>query len=264
MGNLLLISDSPLVGGRGAESNDLIVAEELSCQFQTCADFNENPILADKTIVSNFASLSEESKKLLMGRRFVHIAHDFLFCPTRNPGNYPNMIVAPEHRINYEFLGKAETIFTQSSLQKAIFDKNGVSNRVENLGGNLFSEKSLEIMLYYGQNPKNGRAAVIDDPYKATNESFEMCRNLQLSVDKLPKMKYVEFLKTLSNYSVFCIIPNIIETFNRILIEAKVMGVVPITSQWCGAVHEEIYKFNGEELAEKLNEKREEILNKLR
>ena len=115
-----------------------------------------------------------------------------------------------------------------------------------------------------GKKKKNGRAAIIDDPYKATGEAVKFCRENFIPFDTIPKMGYVDFLTKLSEYSLFCLKPHVIETFNRILIEAKVLQVVPITSQFCGAVHEDLWNYNGEGLAAKLNEKREEILNKLR
>lgn len=263
MKNTLLISDSPLYSSlRGAESNDSIIFEELDCDFLTCAEFNLRRPKYEKYIISNFASLSQIGKDFLSNKQYVTIAHDFLFTPSRNPGFYPDFKVDEFDLINIDFLNNSKKIFCQSRFQEEIFKINGFVNTYS-WGGNLWRQDSIEKMVKLGKNPKNGRMAVIDDPYKGTEESAEFCRRLNLPVDKLPKMAYDQFIEVLSRFSGFCLIPQIIETFNRILIEAKMMNLLVLTNQYCGAFNEECFKFQGEELGYKMNEKRREIIGLL-
>ncbi len=265
MGKILLISDIPIgASNRGAEQCDKIIYDGLECDFQTCQEFNEQPRLADSYIVSNFASLNYDSQGILMARgNYTHIAHDFLFVPSRDPSLYPDYKVYDEHFINVEFLKAAKTIFCQSNFQASIFKVNGFHN-VESWGGNLWSEENLAFLLSLANNPKKARAAVIDHAYKGTEESMELCRKLNIPFDNIGPMDYYSFLSLLSTYSVYAFVPEIPETFCRVLIEAKIIGTVPITDWRCGAVHEECYKLEGAELAEYMNGKREEILNKLK
>jgi len=261
MKNTLLISDSPLYSSlRGAESNDSIMVEELDCDFLTCSEFNMLRPKYEKYIVSNFASLSQPAKDFLLNKNYVFCAHDFLLCPTRNPGLYPDFKVFQSDLINVDFLKNSKKIFCQSLFQAEIFKINGFEN-THSWGGNLWRQESIEKMVKLGKNPKNGRMAVIDDPYKGTDKSVEFCRKLNLPVDKLPKMAYDQFIETLSRFSGFCLIPEIIETFNRILVEAKMMNLLVLTNQHCGAFNEECFQFQGEELGYKMNEKRREIIN---
>ncbi len=266
MSKILFIADNPIGSSyRGAEANDAIIYAELKPDFQTCQEFNENPRIADSYIVSNFVSLSEDSKEILAHRgNYKIIHHDFLICPFRNPGAFPDFKIPQEHLINLDFIKAAECNFFQSGLQRYIFELNNVEGNFDNLAGNLWTRESLEMMVELSKNKKNGRAFVIDGSHKGDSGSLEMCRNLFLSVDILPRMPYVEFLEAASKFSVYGFKPQILETFCRVLVECKVMDVAVLTSQWNGAVHEDLWNYNGEDLAEKLNEKREEILTKLK
>jgi hypothetical protein len=266
MSKILLIADNPIGSSyRGAEANDAIIYAEIKPDFQTCQEFNENPRVADKYIVSNFASLSEIGKEFLIKHgNYTIIHHDFLICGGRDPGAFPDFKIPPEHLINLDFIKAAKCNFVQSGLQRYIFELNNVEGKFDNLAGNLWTRESLEMMVELGKKKKNGRAAIIDDPYKATGAAVKFCRENFIPFDTIPKMGYVDFLSKLSEYGLFVLKPVVIETFNRILIEAKVLQVVPITSQFCGAVHEDLWNYNGRELAAKLNEKRKEILTKLK
>ena len=263
--SILLIADNPIGSSlRGSESNDAIIHAELGCDFQTCQEFNEKPQVADKYIVSNFASLSHDSQEILMARGNYSITHhDFLITPCRDPGAFPGFKVPPEHLINQEFIKNATVNYVQSKLQLHIFQLNEIEGNFDNLAGNLWTRASLEMMVKFGENPKNGRAAIMDDPYKGPEEAVDFCRVNQIPFDILPKMGYFDFLEKLSTYTAFILKNRVVETLNRVLLEAKIMNILPLTTQYCGAVHEDLWNYNGEELADKLNEKRDEILKKL-
>lgn len=258
MKKFLFISDMEIGSStRGAESNDQVIYNELPCEFMTTVDFNMLQPKYERYLISNFSGLSERSKDYLLNKKYSHIAHDFLFCKSRNPGLYLGYEV--NDPINVEFLQKAEFIYCQSQLQEKIFNLNQFSNTV-NLSGNLWTDDQLDLMVKLGESKKKARAAVIDHPYKGTNESIQLCRNLKIPFDKIGSMDYSSFMKTLAEYSVYVFTPPIIETFCRVLIEAKIMGVVPITTDICGAVHESFYELEGKDLADEMKEKRRKIL----
>ncbi len=265
MSNILLVSDNPVgMYDRGAEQQDTIIKNELNCDFLTCAEFNAQRPEYDKYIVSNFFFLSPESKQFLQTRKFVHVANDFMFCGSRNPGIYENFKVPKDHLINLEFFTAAQNVFLQSNLQKRIFELNDIPGDLVSWGGNLWTDEVLDKMVKLGRKKKNGKAFVIDGVHKGVNGSVEMCRNLFLPFDIIGRMPYPEFLETASKYSAYGFQNVVIETFCRILLECKIMNVLPIVSQWSGAVHEEIYKYNGKDLAEKLKDKRGEIIEMLK
>lgn len=265
MSKVLLISDNELGGSeRGAEQQDAIIQNELNCDFLTCAEFNAQRPEYDKYIVSNFFFLSPESKQFLQSRKFVHVANDFMFCGSRNPGIYENFKVPKDQLINLDFFAAAQTVFLQSNLQKRIFEINDIPGYFVSWGGNLWTDEILDKMVDLGRGAKNGRAFVIDGVHKGVNESAEMCKNLFLPFDIIGRVPYREFLETVSKFNCYVNFVNIIETFNRVLVECKVMNVLPVVNQWSGAVHEEVYKYNGEELAEMLKDKRREIIELLR
>lgn len=266
MGRIILVSDCPIgASDRGAESCDQIIQAELDCCFLTCHEFNIIlPKDYDLYLVSNFFFLSQESKDFLKTRKYRLICHDFLWTPSRDPGRYPNFLVDKDHLINLDFFAAAQTVFLQSNLQKRIFELNDIPGNLVSWGGNLWTDEILDKMVELGRGEKNGRAFVIDGVHKGVNESVEMCKNLFLPFDIIGRMPYKEFLETIAQFNSYVNCVNIVETFNRVLVECKVMNVLPVVNQWSGAIHEELYKYNGEELAGKLKEKRREIIGLLK
>jgi hypothetical protein len=264
MSKILFIADNPIGSSyRGAESCDAIIYAELKPDFQTCQEFNQNPHLADKYIVSNFASLSHDSQDILISRgNVVHISHDFLFVGSRNPAQYADFKVEPDHLINVEFL-KSAKIFCQSSFQESIFKLNGFEN-TESWGGNLWTDEIIEFCVSKESSPKNGRAAIISGDYKGERSSADLCKKLNIPFDIIGNMEYLEFLNTLKDYSCYVFAPSYtIESYCRVLTEASMMRVLPIVPGWCGAIGEDLYKFNGRELGVKLKEKRKQIISLL-
>lgn len=264
MSRVLLISDNPIgVSDRGAESCDRIIFDQLKCDFATCFEFNDNPRTDyDKIIVSNFSALSDYSKEALKKTRYETYNHDFLFVGHRIPSFYENCLVPEDQKINIDFFNSAHKNYVQSSFQGEIFEKNRIKN-VVNLDGNLWTADDLDDMVALN-GPKNGRAAIIAGYYKGEEQSVNLARQLNIPFDILPKLPYKEFLAELSKFSLYLFNPPILESFCRVLYEAKLMGVIPVTTNMCGGVHSELWKYNGEELAGKLKDKRREIIKILR
>lgn len=264
MSKILLISDlgHDSNSNRGAECCDKVIHDGLKCDFLTCGEFNQNHLDYDRYLVSNFMSLSEESKDFLSGKEYYLVIHDNPLCPSRNPGNYENFVIPPDHLINFEFVQKAARRWTQSKFHQKMFTVNGVET--ENLGGSLWEDKTLDFITSLGDKRKNGKAAVIADPYKNTNVSIKLCQDLQLDWEALPRMPYLAFLNKLSDYSLYVFIPGIVESFCRILAEAKMMNVVALTNYYSGITSEEIYKLNGRELAAELVGIRDKFLEELK
>lgn len=268
MKKILLISDTDLgISDRGCEACDQIIVDNLQCDFCACYTFNQlnhSDLDYDKYIVSNFFDLSPKSKEFLKTKTFCHIAHDFMFLTSRNPGEYDNFLVPKHQLINFDFFSAAQAIFLQSEFQKQIFQVNGVPGNLVSWGGNLWSDEILDKMVELGKKPKNGRAFIIEGSHKGQAESLNVAKNLFLPIDIIGRVPYAQFLEKISDYNVYINFVNIIETFNRVLIECKILNIVPIVNKWSGAIHEELYNYNGEILAEKLKKKRSEIIEMLK
>ena len=265
MQKILLISDNPIgVSNRGAEANDKIIYDSLECDFLTCDSFNQKLPIYDKYIVSNFYGMSEEAKEFLTDKKYVHISHDFLFTPSRNPFNFENGIVPDDCKINEKFFSNAEVIYTQSCLQMKIFQKNNIIGNYKNIGGNLWSDDDINFMLSRNNSCKKPVSAILGDELKGSAESIKLCKMLNMPFEIFNNISYYQFLDKLSKYSVMTFIPFIPETFSRIVIECKLMGVLPIVNELIGAIYEELYKLNGEDLAEKLVEIRTNLLKELK
>lgn len=267
MQKILLISDMPIgASNRGAEANDKIIYDSLHCDFYSCEDFNNSCLTKkyDKYIISNFALLSQESKEILSNKKYVHIAHDFLFTPSRNPFYFKDGIVPNDQKINQEFFKNAKTIYTQSSFQQTIFENNSILANYKNIGGNLWTNSQLEFMLDLRLFIKKPIAAILGNQLKGAAQSVELCKALNIPYEIFDDMPYYQFLQKLAKYSTMVFIPFIPETFSRVLIECKLMGVLPITHNNCGATYEEVYKLNEQDLADELIKIRDNFLEELK
>ena len=265
MAKTLFISDIQIgASERGGEQMDKVIYDSLDVDFMTCTEFNIKREKRSLYLVSNFASLSANAKDYLKGKRYKIIHNDFLFSQTRNPGIFGGFKVPKDQLINIDFILGAEVNFAQSDFQASIFKLNGFENTYS-WNGNLWNEAAIENLVKLESGAKNGKVAIIDDPYKNTEGSIKLAQNLRLSFDLIARLPYDQFIEVLSKYSGFCINVAIPETFNRILIEAKLMNLLTIcNAEMCGATYTELYQYNGSELGIKLNEKREEILKLLK
>lgn len=270
---ILLISDeqySELQNG-GAESNNheliKILNKEHKCEFITTFEFNirfKEFAEIDLFILSNFYFISEEAKQFLYSKKYIITEHDYKFLQTRNPCYYENFLAPKSDIMHFELYKNAKFILTQSGLQKSIFDKNLELSNIINFSGNLWSEKTMDLIEALSRTPKNGKAAILgEDHYgiKGRDVSIQFCKKVHLKYELLPKVNHNTFLKNLSKYSTYVFFPRSPETLSRICIESRLMGLSVITTDYTAAVHEEFFNFEANKMTEYIKNKRTEIFN---
>lgn len=74
---------------------------------------------------------------------------------------------------------------------------------------------------------------------------------------------YYEFLNKLGKNNYFCFIPKTPETLSRVVIEAKMMNITVFTNKLVGALYEDWFYLNGEELINFMINKRQEVCDKI-
>ena len=70
-------------------------------------------------------------------------------------------------------------------------------------------------------------------------------------------------MRKLAQYSKLVFFPNTPETFSRVVIEAKMMGLEIISNDLIGALREEWNTLNGNELAEAMKNKKRGLVDLL-
>ncbi len=215
-----------------------------------------------KFIVANFVMLSEESKTILENdREYIIYEHDHKYVKSRNPADYNNFIAPKSEIINFNFYKNAKAVLCQSKFHADIVKSNLKLDNIISLGGNLWSEYSLETMLSMSKVDKNPTCAIMNSSnwHKNTSDAIRLCEAKQWEYDIIPTCGYMEFLLRLGESEKFVFLPKTPETLSRIVVEARMMGLSVVTNNLVGATGEEWFSLKGEDLVEVIRNKRIEI-----
>ena len=217
-----------------------------------------------KFIVSNFVMLSEESKAILQDdREYIIYEHDHKYIRSRNPANYENFVAPKSEIINFNFYKNAKSVLCQSEFHADIVKSNLELNNIISLGGNLWSEDSLEAMLKMSSVDKKPTCAIMSSTnwHKNTSDAIKLCEAKNWKYDIISPCGYIEFLLRLGKSEKFIFLPKTPETLSRIVVEARMMGLSVITNNLVGATGEKWFSLKGEELIEVIRDKRVKIPN---
>jgi hypothetical protein len=175
-----------------------------------------------KFIVSNFVMLSEESKAILQDdREYIIYEHDHKYIRSRNPANYENFVAPKSEIINFNFYKNAKSVLCQSEFHADIVKSNLELNNIISLGGNLWTEDSLETMLSMSKVDKNPTCAIMNSSnwHKNTSDAIKLCEAKNWKYDIISPCGYIEFLLRLGKSEKFIFLPKTPETLSRIVVE---------------------------------------------
>ena len=217
-------------------------------------------------LVSNFIGLSEESKKTLQiyKNRYSIMEHDHKYLITRNPIYYKDFIAPKEHIINKEFYENANYVFCQSQKHSDVVKDNTKISNIINLGCSLWSKKQIELIKDYHKNEKNNETIILNssNPIKGFDEATKYCKENEINFSILESLEYEKFISELSKYSQIVMFPESLETFNRTLLEARMLNVKVITNNLNGCTYEKWFNgLKGKSLIEFVDNKRSEIVD---
>jgi len=258
----------------GAEICDQVLIQQLEqrdikvCKFNS-KDFTEKHLhlylqCGFNFIVSNFVGLSEGVKKLftLYGDRYCIIEHDHKYLKTRNPSVFTDYKAPPQFIINRQFYKSAKQVFCQSVKHAQVLIDNLQISNVTNLGCSLWSKEQIQFIKNC-LTDKNDKAYIINDAnrIKGTPAAIDFCQNRNLDFDLKDKVSYRDFIKSLAAYQSFVFFPQTLETFSRIILEARMLNCKLITNNLNGCTYEPWFKeLKGIELIDFVDKKRDEIV----
>lgn len=265
MRKVLYISDysSKEISG-GTEICDDIIINHLNCDFIKSSFFT-NGEGYDKFIVSNFFEISEEGKRWLIDNAaFYVIEHDYKIFPNRVPSEYPEFRIPKEDIRNVDFYRAAEKVVFQSSYQKYIFDLNLDIPKSVTLHANLWTDEQLDIFAM-APHQKNGRCYIQNssNSIKGTQESIRIAEHLKIPFDLHDSKPYDEFIDKLQHYSAVSLQSVIPESFGRIALEARMMGVLPLVNANMACAYEKFYDLPRFAIIYQMRSKREWLLKTL-
>lgn len=257
-----------LLGGGELNNHEFIkVATELGNDVIKMNSVNATPEfieenIKERFIISNFVILSQESKDLLTEKAvYLIYEHDHKYLPERNPAIYLNFIAPKEKIINRELYQNAQAILCQSRFHASVVRANLHTKNIRSLGGNLWSEQSLDKLEEISKIEKQDKCSVMDStiPHKNTTDAVRYCRFKEWDYDLISNLPYHEFLEALGKNERFVFFPQTPETLSRVVVEARMMGMQVITNDKVGATKETWFSEKGQELIDIMREKRTEV-----
>ena len=217
-------------------------------------------------IVANFIQLSEECKQSLQKKKkYIIYEHDHKYVRTRNPADYPNYTAPKEELVNYDFYRNALAIVCQSNFHESIVKRNLNLDNITNVGCNLWSIDSLDLMTEASKKEKFDKCDIMvsQNWHKNTEEAIQYCNAKKIVIDLIYPCSYNEFLERLGQNNKFIFLPKTPETLSRIVVEARMMGLGIIANHNVGATKEEWFSLKGSKLIKVMREKRQEIATKI-
>tara|TARA_R110000824_G_scaffold117972_5_gene270097 strand:- start:1841 stop:2680 length:840 start_codon:yes stop_codon:yes gene_type:complete len=221
-------------------------------------DFIDNN---DNFIIANFVGLSAQVKNALQTKKYIIYEHDHKYLRQRNPALYEDFLAPRQEIINYEFYKNARAILCQTSFHKNIVENNLKLDNIKSVGGNLWNADSLDLMESLSSLYKGSKCSIMDSPiaHKNTDEAIKYCIGSNQEYELIRDNDYHSFLKKLGANEKFVFFPKTPETLSRVIVEARMMGVVVITNKLVGATKEEWFSLKGKELIDYMRRKKKNI-----
>ena len=232
---------------KGLEKNGYTV-NRLSCERLNKKQELQNHNL----LIGNFALMSEEMKEFISENcTYSIIEYDHKYVKERDVTNYNQYLVSPDKIINRKFYKNAKYVYCMSKLHSDLISKNIGLDNVVNTSTTIWSDEHLDIIeRSMGQN-KISKTAILNshNPIKNTNLCIEYCESKNIEYDLIGPCEYEELMDLLGKYEKVLVLPGVLESFNRFLVEARMLGCKVITDNKNGCTSEEWFsRLKGKEL----------------
>jgi hypothetical protein len=216
-------------------------------------------------LIFNFINLNQDCRQELQRLQYIIYEHDHKYLKSRNPAIYKNFKVPDNDLINYYFYKNAIKVFCQSNFHRNIVELNLGLDNIESLGGNLWSDKSLELLRELSRRGKIDRCSILKSEiqHKNTTGAIKYCTQKKLGYDLIQSSSYKDFLQQLGRNKKLVFFPRTPETLSRIVVEARMMGMSVVANALIGATSEDWFNLKGEELVDVMTAKKDEIFHKI-
>ncbi len=251
--------DYEIVGG--AEKNDSVLLSYLNenHNVEPVHTYKVNDRLGhyDFFIVSNFIRLPEEAKQYFINQKnYIIYEHDHKYVSNRNPGAFPNFDIPTKNIVNKQFYTNAKKVFVLSEVCKKVMEQNLQIDNVISIGCSLWSNKCLDIIKNARENStKHHEYAILNsgNSIKGTAQAMNFCKTKNINPALINSPVYSDFIGQLAMCENFIFLPQVLETFSRVCVEAKMLNCnVLTTPKLVGFFSEDYSSLKGEELQIKI------------
>jgi hypothetical protein len=265
----ILISDftTKEVPHGGSEWVNDVLIEKFNFEFQ----YSQQVTYFDQTafyIISNISLMNPNLVREIPSLNYVIMEHDYKICNSRHPWRWPDSIIPVNERINYDLYENAKAVFVQTNDHQRVYKINDVKANFVNLHSSIWAEKDLDLLekILNENQDKNGKHAIYatNNWIKNTQGSIDYC--IQNGLDFVlveNQEKREDFLNKLAQCSTLVFYPIARETFCRLVVEAKCLGLDVITTKNYGASLEGYFVMKGLELINFLRMQSDNNINKI-
>ncbi len=266
----VLISDFSLkeMPHGGSEVGNQMLIDHLGLEFIRSRDvkgFSKD----DFYIISNISLMQPHLVAQIKDYNYIIFECDYKICPSRHPWRYPNNLIPKEQRTNYDLYKNAKAVFVKTTDHMNVFLLNDVEANFVNLRTNIWSYDDLDLLekIFHETQNKNGKACIYNTPnwIKNTKGSVDYCTKANMPYGFIANGQDREkFLRDMAQYSNFVFFPIARETFCRVVMEAKCMGLDVTTQKNYGCTLEDYFDLKGPELINYLRLWNKKNINKMK
>jgi glycosyltransferase involved in cell wall biosynthesis len=216
-------------------------------------------------IVSNFMGLSNIAKKSIMSKKYIILEHDHKYVSTNDPSKFINMLAPSQYITNREFFESATAVFCQSKIHSEVLQKNLLIDSVINIGCNLWSEYHLDLLESLIGTKKDKKNVILhsNNKNKGTSYAIDYCNKNNIDFEFIMACGYEEFISQLASSRRLFFFPQWLESFNRVIVEARILGCKVTSNKLVGATSEEWFRqLKGKKLAKFIRNQRVNICQK--
>ena len=217
-------------------------------------------------IVGNFVLLDEEALKYLKTLKYVIFEHDHKYLKTRDPSKFPDYMAPPAQIVHRELYGNAMAVFCQSKIHARVARQNLGIDNIINLGCSLWSDQELATLRKYTTAKKNAACAIVEsaNKIKGTRQSIVFCDEKKLPYNFISSSRYEDFISQLAEHDALAFFPQVLESFCRLVVEARMLGCKLYTNGNNGCTSESWFgQYKGPELIDFVEAQREKNIDKV-
>ena len=257
------IVDKEIIEGLEENGHEVTKIRCAALTPQILGDIVNNKL---DVIISNFASLNPQAMEFIATNcRYSIIEHDHKYVQSRDVTNFKDCLVPPHMIINRKFYANANRVFCQADSHAKLVSRN-LGIEIINLSTSIWSDKDLDIMEKHCSKPKNGKTMVLgsNTPYKNTKLAQSVCEANDIDYDIVGPLPFPELMSKMAEYSEVLFLPAFQESFNRFIVEAKMLGCRVKTNNRNGATSEPWFKdLSGIELINFMRDSKPKFIEKL-
>jgi len=238
---------------------DYLISRGYDIHKVRCHEFSQD-MLREKIVITNFANLSEYNKKLIsLSSDYIIIERDQKYVRTRNLTAYTDFIAPKSEIINKEFYRNAKSVLCLTNKHTELTTINLELDNIVNIGSTQFSEKQLQMIESNITDEKNGKYAIVEG--KLHEKAILFCQKNNIDYELITNREYPKLIKSLSKYTGLVFFSHHFESYCRLLVEAKILGLKILTDDRNGCTYEPWFKISqGKNLSKII---RENVVNSI-